>query len=160
MEKQPTIKEVLSQPAHFFAFGFGSGLSPIAPGTIGTLVGIPIYLLLSSLELYLYIFALIIISIVGIITAGRSARLLETHDHGGIVIDEICGYLVTMLFAPSGWVWILLGFVLFRVFDIFKPWPISWLDRDIGGGLGIVADDLMAGIYALLSLQLVVLAVS
>ena len=160
MEKQPSAKAVFSQPIHFLAFGFGSGLSPIAPGTMGTLVGIPIYLVLSTFDLVLYSFAVIIISIIAVFIAGRSAKLLKTHDHGGIVIDEICGYLVTMLFAPSGWLWILIGFCLFRFFDIVKPWPIAWLDRHIGGGMGIVVDDLMAGIYALLSLQLVVLAVS
>lgn len=160
MEKQPSVKEVFTQPIHFIAFGFGSGLSPFAPGTIGTLAGIPIYLVLSTLDLLFYILVVIIISTTAIIIAGRSAQLLKTHDHSGIVIDEICGFLVTMLFAPPGWLWILVGFCLFRVYDIFKPWPIAWLDRHIGGGMGIVIDDLMAGIYALLSLQLVVLAVS
>ena len=88
--------------------------------------------------------------------AGKSAQLLGIHDHGGIVIDEVCGYLVTMAIAPSGWQWVICGFILFRIFDILKPWPINLLDEKVSGGIGIVLDDLMAGIYALLSLELIV----
>ena len=157
--KQPTARQVLTDPVHLLAFGFGSGLSPVAPGTVGTVVAIPIYLLLNTLSLFAYFTCLIVISLLSVIIAGKSARLLKVHDHGGIVIDEICGFLLTMLLAPPGWQWVIAGFVLFRLFDILKPWPIRYLDTHVDGGLGIVADDLMAGIYALLSLQLVVLAV-
>jgi phosphatidylglycerophosphatase A len=87
--------------------------------------------------------------------AGKSSQLLGVHDHGGIVIDEIVGFLVTMILAPEGWTWILAGFLLFRVFDILKPWPINVLDRRVSGGLGIVLDDLMAGIYGGLSILLI-----
>ena len=153
MSNQPTIKTVLTNPIHFLAFGFGSGLSPKAPGTVGTIVAIPIYLLYSQLALINYFILLILLIFISFYIAGKSAELLGVHDHGGIVIDEICGYLVTMLFAPVNWQAIILGFVFFRVFDIFKPWPIKWLDQRIPGGVGIVVDDLMAGIYALLSLQ-------
>ncbi len=155
----PSFRELLTQPVHLFAFGFGSGLSPVAPGTVGTLVAIPIYLLLSTFSLLAYFLVLVFITIWAVWVAGKSARLLNTHDHGGIVIDEICGFLVTMLLAPPGWTWIVVGFVLFRLFDILKPWPINALDRRVKGGLGIVLDDLMAGIYALLSLELAILAV-
>ncbi len=158
--KSPSAKVVFTQPIHFFAFGFGSGLAPVAPGTVGTLVAIPIYLFLCTFSSLAYFTAVVVISLLSMYIAGESARLLKTHDHGGIVLDEICGYLVTMLFAPSGWLWIVVGFVLFRLFDILKPWPIGFLDRHVHGGVGIVIDDLMAGIYALLSLQLAVLAVN
>ena len=158
--RHPLPKEVLTNPVHFLAFGFGSGLAPFAPGTVGTIAAIPIYLLLNTFSPLVYFIVLVLISLLSVVIAGQSARLLQVHDHGGIVIDEICGYLLTMFLAPSGWEWIVLGFVLFRIFDIFKPWPIRWLDRQVGGGIGIVIDDLMAGIYALLSLQLVVLAVN
>ena len=97
----------------------------------------------------------ILLIIISFYIAGKSAQLLGVHDHGGIVIDEICGYLVAMIVAPTTWQGIILGFVLFRVFDIFKPWPIKLLDQRVPGGIGIVIDDLMAGIYALLSLQLI-----
>ena len=148
-------KTVLRNPIHLLAFGLGSGLAPKAPGTAGTLFAIPIYLLLSNLSTANYIIFLVFFTIFSIYIAGKSAELLGVHDHGGIVIDEICGYLVTMLFIPVKWQWIILGFILFRFFDIVKPWPISYLDRQVSGGTGIVVDDLMAGIYALLSLQLI-----
>ena len=154
-QQQPTIKTVLTNPIHFLAFGFGAGLSPKAPGTMGTLVAIPIFILFSYLTLTNYFILLIILVIISFYIAGKSAQLLGVHDHGGIVIDEICGYLVTMIFAPTTWQAIILGFVLFRVFDIVKPWPIKLLDQRVPGGVGIVIDDLMAGIYALLSLQLI-----
>ncbi len=155
MHKHPTVKEVFSNPVHFLAFGFGSGLSPKAPGTMGTLVAIPIFLLFSYLTLINYIILLIILTIISFYIAGKSAKLLGVHDHGGIVIDEICGYLLTMMLAPVSWQSVILGFILFRVFDIFKPWPIKFLDQHVSGGVGIVVDDLMAGIYALLSLELI-----
>ncbi len=156
MNKNPSFKTIFSNPIHFIAFGFGSGLSPKAPGTVGTLVAIPIYLLLYPLGLANYLILLILLTVISIYIAGKSAQLLGIHDHGGIVIDEICGYLLTMLIAPPGWLWIIAGFILFRIFDIFKPWPIGYLDQCVSGGLGIVLDDLMAGIYALLSLELIV----
>jgi len=156
MSNNPNWKTVLSNPIHLIAFGFGSGLAPKAPGTFGTLVAIPLYLLLEPLSLTNFLIVLIILSLVSFYIAGKSAQLLGVHDHGGIVIDEICGYLVTMALAPSGWQWIIIGFILFRIFDILKPWPINLLDKNVSGGVGIVLDDLMAGIYALLSLELIV----
>lgn len=157
--KNPSISEICKDPIHFIAFGFGSGLSPKAPGTVGTLVAIPIYLLMQSYDPWIYAAILIVLSLVGIYIAGESARKLNTHDHGGIVIDEICGYLLTMFMAPAGWVWIIVGFILFRIFDIFKPWPINLADQKVTGGFGIVLDDLIAGVYALLSLNVIVLTV-
>ncbi len=154
MDKTPPAKVILTNPVHLLAFGFGAGLSPRAPGTVGTVVAIPLYLLLSQFSLIIYYILLIILIIIGIYVAGKSARMLGVHDHGGIVIDEICGYLLTMALAPVSWFTIILGFILFRLFDIWKPWPIRLLDQRIHGGTGIIIDDLMAGIYALLSLQL------
>ena len=155
MNRSTLVKTVIKHPVHMIAFGFGSGLSPKAPGTVGTLVAIPLYLLLAPLSLTYYALFLVIFTLFSIYIAGRSAELLGIHDHGGIVIDEICGYLLTMLLVPTEWHWIILGFLFFRLFDIWKPWPISTLDRRVSGGLGIVVDDLMAGIYALLSLELI-----
>ncbi len=143
------LKQVLRHPVHWFAFGFGSGLSPWAPGTFGTLMAIPFYLFLQSWALIPYLIFLVITFLLGIYFCGRSAELLGVHDHGGIVWDEMVGFWLTMLFAPPGWYWIVAGFVLFRVFDIVKPWPIRWVDQKVHGGFGIMFDDILAGLYAM-----------
>ncbi|UOG91701.1 MAG: phosphatidylglycerophosphatase A [Candidatus Thiothrix sulfatifontis] len=148
-----TAKTVFSSPVHFLAFGFGSGLSPFAPGTAGTLAAIPLYVLLVQLPLWGYVAVLLVMALVGIWICGESSRRLGVHDHGGIVWDEFAGYLLTMLAAPAGWVWIVVGFCLFRLFDIWKPWPIRLVDRDVPGGFGIMFDDILAGIYAWIALQ-------
>ena len=152
-------RTVLTSPVHFLAFGFGSGLSPKAPGTMGTLAAIPLYLLLMNLPLTSYLLAVLLISVVGIWICGESSRRLGVHDHGGIVWDEFAGFLLTMTAAPQGWAWIVLGFALFRLFDIWKPWPVRVADRQLHGGLGIMLDDILAGIYAWLVLQAVVYVV-
>lgn len=149
-------KQILTHPIHLLAFGLGSGLSPIAPGMLGTLVAIPLYLLLSGLSLISYLSLVGVFILASIYIAGRSAQLLGVHDHPGIVIDEVCGYLITMCLAPAGWQWIVCGFILFRLFDIFKLWPIKSMDKNITGGLGIVVDDLMAAVYSLISLQIII----
>jgi phosphatidylglycerophosphatase A len=148
-------RTVLTSPVHFLAFGFGSGLSPKAPGTMGTLAAIPLYLLLMNLPLTGYLLAVLLISVAGIWICGESSRRLGVHDHGGIVWDEFAGFLLTMTAAPQGWEWIVLGFALFRLFDIWKPWPVRVADRQLHGGLGIMLDDILAGIYAWLVLQAV-----
>lgn len=144
---------VLKSPIHFLAFGFGSGLSPKAPGTMGTLAAIPLYLLLVELPLAGYVLVLLAATLFGVWLCGESSRLLGVHDHGGIVWDEFVGFWITMLLAPAGWWWILAGFVLFRLFDIWKPWPVRIADRKVHGGLGIMLDDILAGGYAWLVLQ-------
>jgi len=143
----------LANPVHFLALGFGSGLAPKAPGTAGTLAAIPLYLLLSGLPLWAYLVITAVVTIVGIWICDRAARDFGVHDHPAIVWDEIAGYLITMIAAPAGLVWVLLGFVLFRIFDVIKPWPISILDRRVGGGFGIMVDDVLAGLFALIVLQ-------
>ena len=146
-------KTVFSSPVHFLACGFGSGLSPFAPGTAGTLAAIPLYLLLVQLPFWGYVAVLLVMSLAGIWICGESSRRLGVHDHGGIVWDEFAGFLLTMLAAPAGWMWIVVGFFLFRLFDIWKPWPIRLVDRDVPGGFGIMFDDILAGVYAWLVLQ-------
>jgi phosphatidylglycerophosphatase A len=147
-EQLPQAKPDLRQPLHLLAFGFGSGLAPKAPGTFGTLVAVPIYLLMQGLPLIAYLALVLAGFIAGVWICDRTSRDLGVHDHGGIVWDEIVGYLLTMTLAPSGWVWVVLGFLLFRFFDILKPWPIRWLDRRVPGGFGIMLDDLIAGLFA------------
>ncbi|MCG8015954.1 MAG: phosphatidylglycerophosphatase A [Candidatus Thiodiazotropha sp. 'RUGA'] len=144
----------MSNPVHLLAFGFGTGLSPKAPGTFGTLVGIPIYLVMQPLPLVYYLTITALAFLIGIWLCEQTSRDLGVHDHGGIVWDEIVGYLVTMMFAPSGWFWLMIGFILFRFFDIVKPWPIRWVDQRVEGGFGIMVDDLIAGVFAAFCLVL------
>lgn len=137
---------LLRDPLHLLAFGFGTGLAPRAPGTFGTLAGVAIYLPMATLAWWPYLLAVTLMFAAGVWLCGRAARALHTHDHPGIVWDEVVGYLVTMLAAPPGWPWLLAGFVAFRVLDILKPWPVGLADRRVGGGLGIMLDDLLAGL--------------
>lgn len=154
MKTPVAVATVFGNPIHFLAFGFGSGLAPVAPGTFGTLVGIPFFLFMVSLPLWGYLLLTLAFFLFGVWICDRSSKLLGVHDHGGIVWDEIVGYLVTMIAAPQGWEWIVIGFILFRIFDILKPWPIAYLDRHVSGGFGIMIDDILAGVYAMLILQL------
>jgi len=130
------------------ALGFGAGLAPCAPGTAGTLVAVPFYLALEALATPWYLAAVAALFVLGVWICGRTARDLGRADPGAIVWDEIVGYLATMVMAPHGWSWIAVGFVLFRIFDIFKPWPVNLADRALHGGLGIMLDDLLAAGYA------------
>ncbi|MBQ0756221.1 MAG: phosphatidylglycerophosphatase A, partial [Amphritea sp.] len=137
---------VWRNPVHFLAFGLGSGAAPWAPGTVGTLAAIPFFLLMQPLSLFWYGVILLVTSLIGIYLCGKTSDDMGVHDHGGIVWDEFVGYWLTMFAAPPGWLWIIIGFVLFRVFDIIKPWPISWADKKVAGGLGIMLDDILAGL--------------
>jgi phosphatidylglycerophosphatase A len=150
----PNFKQLLSNPNHLFAFGFGSGLAAKAPGTFGTLAAVPIFWLIQDLSWPLYLSWLVITLVLGVYWCDRSSKALGVHDHGGIVWDEFVGYWITMFMAPKGILWMLVGFVLFRLFDIVKPWPIRWLDRHVEGGFGIMVDDVLAGIFACVALQL------
>jgi phosphatidylglycerophosphatase A len=141
-------------PVQFLAFGFGSGLSPKAPGTAGTLVAIPLYLLIAPLDVLQYSAVVLTAAIIGIWICGAASRQLEVHDHPGIVWDEFVGFWITMWALPVEWFWVLAGFIVFRLFDIVKPWPISVLDRRVGGGFGIMVDDILAGIMACLTLHI------
>jgi len=144
-----TVLQHCRHPVVFLACGFGSGASPVAPGTAGTLVAIPIYLAMAQLDLYWYLLLTAFMFLIGIYICDRAAAHFGEHDHAAIVWDEIVGYLVTMSLMPVDWRWIVAGFIVFRMFDILKPWPISWLDRHVGGGFGIMADDIAAGMAGL-----------
>jgi phosphatidylglycerophosphatase A len=145
---------LLWHPLGFLGFGFGSGLVPVAPGTAGTLAAVPLYLLLRDLSLGDYLAVVALLFLVGLPVCAHAVRQLGVHDHPAIVWDEIVGYLVTMVAAPPGLVWIVAGFVLFRIFDILKPWPIRWCDRRVPGGFGIMLDDLLAGVLSAGVLQM------
>ncbi|SFF87189.1 phosphatidylglycerophosphatase A family protein [Neptunomonas qingdaonensis] len=158
--KQANPKPVLSNPVHCLAFGFGSGLAPKAPGTFGTLAAVPLFLLLSSLSLSEYLYVVIFASVVGIYFCGQTAKDLQVHDHPGIVWDEFVGFWITMIAVPVSWWSLVLGFALFRLFDIWKPWPIKWVDKHVHGGFGIMLDDVLAGLLALGSLHLLIYLIS
>jgi phosphatidylglycerophosphatase A len=152
-------KAILANPIHLVAFGFGAGLSPKAPGSVGTIVAVLIYLVLPSMPPIIYAGLVLLSFFFGIWICGKTAEDLGVHDHGGIVWDEFVGYWITMFMAPSGLFWVLLGFVFFRLLDIFKPWPIKWADKELAGGLGIMLDDVLAGIMAALGMQAVVVLI-
>lgn len=167
MSTTPTTDAVASpafqptRPDHLIAYGFGAGLSPMAPGTMGTLVAIPIYLVLANLPGLLYFVALAILIGVGLWACDKVAAEMGEDDPSSIVWDEVVGFLVAMAAAPVvSLAWILMGFILFRLFDIYKPWPVSWAEERFKGGLGIIADDLVAGAMTWVVLTFMAMIVS
>jgi phosphatidylglycerophosphatase A len=154
-----------SRPDHWLAYGLGAGLSPMAPGTVGTLVAIPIFLLLAQLPAEGYVFAVLVLIAAAIWACGRVARELGSDDPPAIVGDEVVGFLVAMSAVATTAVpltigWLIMGFVLFRLFDVFKPWPVSLVQNRLRGGLGIVADDLVAGAMAWFVLKVMAMIVA
>ena len=145
VDRWPFPPGIWKDPRCVVAFGFGAGAASRAPGTVGTLMGVPALVYLGIVAAFL---------IIGIWICAHTERKLGMHDHPGIVWDEIVGYLVTMFLAPVGWLSVLGGFVLFRLFDIWKPFPIGLLERRIRGGLGTMLDDVLAGLYGFAALQL------
>ncbi|MCG7530640.1 phosphatidylglycerophosphatase A [Psychrobium sp. MM17-31] len=143
----------LKNPIHFLALGFGTGLAPKAPGTFGTLAALPLYFLMMNLSWPVFLVVTAIVTITGFWICDVAAKDMEVHDHGAIVWDEVAGMLITMIAAPVGLLPLVVGFVLFRFFDIVKPWPIKLLDRHVKGGFGIMIDDVLAGVFAAISLQ-------
>jgi len=147
----PDFRFLLAHPAHLIAFGFGSGLAPKAPGTVGTVLGLPLFWLIaattSSLSNQLMLLAAAFL--LGIWACGRTGRALGVADHGGMVWDEIVAFALVLLCAPPGWPWIAAAFALFRLFDILKPWPIRLADTHLKNGFGVMFDDLLAAGYAM-----------
>jgi phosphatidylglycerophosphatase A len=151
----PLSLRLLREPVHLLALGFGSGLAPVAPGTFGSMVGVALALAVLHFGLGIAIAATSIATLAGVWICGESARRLGVHDHPGIVWDEVAGMMIAMLAAPRTWWGLLLAFGLFRLFDIWKPWPIREIDHGMRGGAGIMLDDVMAGFLAALVLLLV-----
>ncbi|OIP12559.1 MAG: phosphatidylglycerophosphatase A [Betaproteobacteria bacterium CG2_30_59_46] len=150
-------KFIFSHPAHFLAFGFGAGLSPYAPGTVGTLVAFPLYwLMLHWLSGTAILVAILLMFVVGVWACQCTGQALGVADYGGIVWDEIVAMLLVLCFTPPTLVWYVVAFLLFRLFDIWKPFPIGYADRHIHGGFGVMFDDLLAAIYAIVCLLLLV----
>jgi len=141
--------------ATWIAIGFGIGRIPIAPGTFGTLLGVALYLVLRELSAIPYVAVVLLLFAVGTACCRLAERRLGAVDHQAIVIDEVVGCLITLWLAPPGWIWLAIGFGLFRLFDIWKPFPIRRLEH-LPGGVGVMADDVLAGIYGFLVLQILV----
>jgi phosphatidylglycerophosphatase A len=151
-------RDLLRHPAGWIASGFGSGLSPVAPGTAGSLAALLPWLALRELPWPAYFAVLALAFALGVWACGRVVRVLRIDDPGVAVWDEFVGQwiaLAPLLWLHSKWWWIAAGFILFRLFDIVKPWPVSWADRRLDGGLGVMLDDVLAGIYAAIALVLV-----
>lgn len=146
-------------PIHLIAAGFGSGLAPRAPGTFGTVAALIPWWPLHFLSSVSYWTIIALGTAFGIYVCGKTARDLRTHDHGAIVWDEFIGLWIALAWLPTSpaWsisaLWIIAGFLLFRLFDIWKPWPIRWCDKYVHGGFGIMLDDMLAGFCSLLILQ-------
>lgn len=155
---QPPYRErvSLTNPVHFCALGFGSGLIPLMPGTFGSLAAVPLLLASSYFSPLYFVAITVLFCVVGIHFCGKTADDMQVHDHGAIVWDEIAGMFVTLLFVPVNWVTLLAGFLLFRVFDILKPWPINVIDKRVHGGWGIMLDDIIAGAMACACLHLLI----
>jgi len=147
---RPTARFLIHHPAHFVALGFGAGLSPVAPGTFGTLVAIPIALLLRAYGGEAdFIAAIVLLFAVGAWASQVTGRNLGVPDHGAIVIDEVAAFLLVLYFVGPEWVRVALAFLVFRLFDIFKPPPIRQLDATMKNGVGVMLDDLLAAGYTL-----------
>jgi phosphatidylglycerophosphatase A len=144
----PVPAALLRDPVHLLALGFGSGLAPVAPGTFGSVVGLAFGLAVAPLGFWFALAVTLVATIAGVWICGESARKLGVHDHSAIVWDEVAGMMLTLLAAPASWWGIGLAFVLFRLFDVWKPWPIREVDHGMRGGLGIMLDDVMAAAMA------------
>ncbi|MFU8783981.1 phosphatidylglycerophosphatase A [Aliidiomarina sp.] len=155
MPLKKSKRELIKHPVHFFSFGFGTGLLPKAPGTFGTLPAIVLVWLFSPLDVAAYMGVVVFATIIGIYLCGATAKAMGEHDAPAIVWDEIAGYMIAMIAVPVSWQSLLLAFVLFRIFDIIKPWPISWLDKKVDGGFGIMLDDIVAGFITLVLMHIV-----
>lgn len=153
---KPGWRFLFRHPAHFLAFGFGSGLARRAPGTFGTLAAFPIYWYLAPrLSDAMFLLVLAGSFAIGVRACDITGKALGVSDYGGIVWDEVVAFLLVLFFTPPGWEWSLLAFALFRFFDIVKPPPIRYFDSNWHGGLGVMFDDLLAAGYALLCLAII-----
>lgn len=153
--KKFDFSKIWTNPVYFIAFGFGSGLSPVMPGTVGTLAAIPIVLLIQDLPFLVYVLITSLLLGLGIWACDKAEKDMGVKDFGGMNFDEFIGYLFTMFAAPHGWIWLAIGFALFRLFDIWKPWPIRWFDQRSSGGFWMIIDDVIAAIPAWVILQLI-----
>jgi phosphatidylglycerophosphatase A len=153
MQLKPATYKALTNPLHLLATGFGSGLAPRAPGTAGSVMAVLLWLPMQALPVFWYVALVLACMLGGIWLCGYVAREMQVKDPASIVFDEFVGVWVSLFLLPAGWHWVLLGFALFRFFDILKPWPVNWLDQRLAGGWGIMLDDVAAGLYSLAIIQ-------
>ncbi len=146
---------VWKYPVHWLAYGFGTGLSPFAPGTFGSLVGVALFWFMASMPAIPYAIVVAVMFVAGIFICGQTAHDVGAVDPGFIVYDEVVGFLVAMYLLPTEWRWVVGGFVVYRVFDIWKPFPIHWVEDKLGLGSGIMTDDVISGIYTFIVLHVV-----
>lgn len=153
---KPDWRWLLKRPVCFFALGFGTGLAPVMPGTFGTLPALPAaYVLLAAgMSGMMLTLLCVLLFAVGVWICGAAERELGIQDHGGIVWDEIVAMMLVLAWVPFSFGWWLAAFAMFRLFDMLKPWPIRWFDRRVHGGFGIMLDDLIAAVFAILVLQI------
>jgi phosphatidylglycerophosphatase A len=151
---QPSWRLLFSHPLHCLSFGLGTGLSPKAPGTVGTLLGFPLYWLLTGLPLSQQWLILAALFLFGIWCCEFTGRALGVSDHGAIVWDEVVAMAAVLMTVPQTLIWGLAAFASFRLFDIWKPFPISWADRHVKGGFGVMLDDALAAALAVFVLHL------
>jgi len=156
----PTIKFLLAHPAHFFGLGFGSGLASKAPGTFGTLVGFPLFWLIFNYSFGVQLIIITALFLLGVYFCDVAGKALGVADHGGIVWDEIVAMMLVLTVTPPYWLSWLVAFLLFRLFDIWKPFPIKQFDVKLKNGFGVMFDDLLAAIYAIISLKLILWAIT
>lgn len=153
MAKSPNLQLLFAHPAHFFGLGFGAGLADKAPGTFGTLIGFPLFLMIKPYPMTTQLLILIGLFVIGIYFCEVTGKALGVSDHGGIVWDEIVAMMLVLTIVPFTLFWCILAFALFRLFDIWKPFPIRQCDAQVKGGLGVMLDDLLAAVYAMLCLK-------
>lgn len=149
----------LKNPAHLLALGLGSGLAPIAPGTFGSIAAIPFCLALIYSPLWVHLLTIVIVFIIGVKVCSICEHDMNEHDNSSLVIDEFVGMFISCLGFPQHWQSIILAFLLFRIFDVLKPFPISYLDKKVKGGFGVMIDDVLAGIFALIVGHVILLCV-
>ena len=150
----------LTNPIHLLAVGLGSGMSPIMPGTMGSAMAIPLWLLFDGLQPYLYWVLIVVAFIFGCFLCQKTSDDTHTHDSGHIVWDEFVGMWITLFFIPQiSVLWIAIAFFAFRVFDMAKPWPIRWFDKRVPGGFGIMVDDVIAAIFSSVTVYVIALLI-
>lgn len=143
---------VLTNPIHLISFGLGTGLSPWAPGTVGTLVGFPLFASLMAMPMWAQIVVLAVMFVAGIACCQITGKAVGVPDHGGIVIDEIVSFATVLVFVPATFLWWCAAFVAFRFFDILKVWPANWVDKSLKNGFGVMLDDLVAALFSIVVL--------
>ena len=153
LPNSPDLKFLFKHPANFLALGFGSGLAQKAPGTFGTIVGLPLYWLLSGYTFYIQLLLITIAFIAGIYICDVAGKLIGVSDHGSIVWDEIVAMMLVLTITPNTFIWWIVAFLLFRLFDIWKPFPINLCDAKLKGGFGVMIDDLIAAFYAMIIIK-------